>query len=335
MKAKRIAMRITDIIMTGNLLFLMALQVTQQFAHEWLGIAMTVLFIVHHIMNYKYYKTIFKGKYNFLRVFQLLICVLLFLSFIATAVSGMAMSRYATPFMKGIMKASDARKLHMAFSYWSFVLMGVHIGLHFGLITAKLPKGVFRIVSAVIMTSISVWGFMLFLDANIFDYMFMQTHFAFLDYSKSSWLVITENFAMLISWAFMTYLLSLFVRALTTKKQKKENEKDKKAIFTILYVVGIAAIIGVGTVLHFAISGSSDSSTSGWDAPSGNTSQTSKIENSETKTENSYENRFAQNNTEVKDNYALIKGDRTDTGIHNNRQWYQLGQKCKRIPTAD
>lgn len=64
MKAKRIAMRITDIIMTGNLLFLMALQVTQQFAHEWLGIAMTVLFIVHHIMNYKYYKTIFKGKYN-------------------------------------------------------------------------------------------------------------------------------------------------------------------------------------------------------------------------------------------------------------------------------
>ena len=276
MKAKHVTMRIIDLIMTGNLLFLMALQVTQQLAHEWIGIAMTVLFIVHHIFNYKYYKTIFKGKYSFLKVFQLMISVLLLASFIATAFSGMAMSRDATPFMKGIMKASDARKLHMAFSYWSFVLMGVHIGLHFGLITAKLPKGVFRIVSAVIMTSISVWGFMLFLDANIFDYMFMQTHFAFLDYSKSSWLIITENFAILISWAFMTYLLSLFVRALTTKKHKKKNEKDKKAIFTILYVVGIAAIIGVGTVLHFAISGSSDSSTSGWDAPSGNTSQTSK-----------------------------------------------------------
>lgn len=239
-------MRIIDLIMTGNLLFLMALQVTQQFAHEWIGIAMTVLFIVHHILNYKYYKTLFKGKYGFLRVFQLLINILLLASFITTAVSGMAMSRFAAPFMKGSMKASDARKLHLALSYWSFVLMGVHIGLHFGLITAKLPKGFFRTASAVIMTGISVWGFMLFLNANIFDYMFVKTQFAFLDYNKSAWLVISENFAMLISWAFMAYLLTLFVKSLPIKKNK-----DKKISKTILFGLGIAVIVGIGTVLHY------------------------------------------------------------------------------------
>lgn len=315
MKSKKIIMRTTDLIMTGNLLFLMALQVTQQFAHEWIGIAMTVLFIVHHILNYKYYKTIFKGKYSFLRVFQFLISVLLFLSFVTTAVSGMVMSRYATPFMNGLMKASDARKLHMAFSYWSFVLMGVHIGLHLGLITTKFPKGVFRIILAVIMTGVSVWGFMLFLDSNTFDYMFMQTHFAFLDYSKAAWLVIVENLAMLITWAFMAYLLLLFVRALTAKKQNKD--KSKKVIVTALYAVGIVVIIGMGALLHFVISGSSDNDTSGWGAPTINTPQTSKAENSETKTENS----FVLNSTEVKDNYVLIKGGNFMMGSPETENW--------------
>ncbi len=223
MKVKRIIMRITDFIMTCNLLFLMSLQVTQQFTHEWTGIAMTVLFIVHHIFNYKYYKTLFKGKYNFLRIFQLLLNILLLVSFIITAVSGMAMSRFATPFMKGLMKASDARKLHLALSYWTFVLTGLHIGLHFGMITAKLPKGIFRKIAAVIMAAVSVYGFVLFLNANIFDYMFMKTQFAFLDYDKAAWLVILQNFVMLISWAFTAYLLSLSVKLLSTKKQKNND----------------------------------------------------------------------------------------------------------------
>ena len=223
MKVKRIIMRITDLIMTCNLLFLMSLQVTQQFTHEWTGIAMTVLFIVHHIFNYKYYKTLFKGKYNFLRIFQLWLNILLLVSFIITAVSGMAMSRFATPFMKGLMKASDARKLHLALSYWTFVLTGLHIGLHFGMITSKLPKGIFRKIAAVIMAAVSVYGFVLFLNANIFDYMFMKTQFAFLDYDKAAWLVILQNFVMLISWAFTAYLLSLSVKLLSTKKQKNND----------------------------------------------------------------------------------------------------------------
>ena len=135
----------------------------------------------------------------------------------------MAMSRFATPFMKGLMKASDARKLHLALSYWTFVLTGLHIGLHFGMITAKLPKGIFRKIAAVIMAAVSVYGFVLFLNANIFDYMFMKTQFAFLDYDKAAWLVILQNFVMLISWAFTAYLLSLSVKLLSAKKQKNND----------------------------------------------------------------------------------------------------------------
>ena len=50
----------------------MAFQVTEQFWHEWLGIAMTALTIIHHVLNRKYYTSVFKGKQNVLRIFQLM-----------------------------------------------------------------------------------------------------------------------------------------------------------------------------------------------------------------------------------------------------------------------
>ena len=47
--ANRMSRRIVDTAMTVLLLFLMAYQVTGEAAHEWLGMAMTVLVIVHQI----------------------------------------------------------------------------------------------------------------------------------------------------------------------------------------------------------------------------------------------------------------------------------------------
>ena len=47
--------RIIDVCMTILLLFLMAYQVTGEVLHEWIGIGMTVLVIVHQILNRKWY----------------------------------------------------------------------------------------------------------------------------------------------------------------------------------------------------------------------------------------------------------------------------------------
>ena len=54
--------RIVDISMTVCLLFLMAYQVTGEVLHEWIGIGMTALVIVHQILNRKWYSAVFKGK---------------------------------------------------------------------------------------------------------------------------------------------------------------------------------------------------------------------------------------------------------------------------------
>lgn len=63
-KTNRIKKRIVDAVMTILLLFLMAYQVTGEMAHEWIGMGMTVLVIIHQILNRKWYGALLKGKYN-------------------------------------------------------------------------------------------------------------------------------------------------------------------------------------------------------------------------------------------------------------------------------
>ena len=58
-KTNHMIKRIVDAAMTVLLLFLMAYQVTGEMAHEWIGMGMTVLVIIHQILNRKWYGAAF------------------------------------------------------------------------------------------------------------------------------------------------------------------------------------------------------------------------------------------------------------------------------------
>ena len=133
--------KILDIILTAVLLFLMAYQVTGEMLHEWIGIGMTVLVIVHHILNRKWYKSLLKGRYNPYRILTTVTSVLLLAAFFMTAFCGMAMSGYAVPFLYGMAPISFVRRFHLAMSFWAYVLMGLHLGLHIPAMTAKWKMG--------------------------------------------------------------------------------------------------------------------------------------------------------------------------------------------------
>lgn len=55
--------------MTVLLPMLMAYSLIGEMLHEIIGRAIFVLFIVHHILNRKWYGALFKGKYNMRRIF--------------------------------------------------------------------------------------------------------------------------------------------------------------------------------------------------------------------------------------------------------------------------
>ena len=70
MKGKMKFKIILDLLMTVVLLALMAFQITGQELHEWFGAGMLVLFLMHNILNFKWYKNLFKGRYTMFRVLQ-------------------------------------------------------------------------------------------------------------------------------------------------------------------------------------------------------------------------------------------------------------------------
>ena len=61
MKQKRKIQNIVDTFMVLLLPILMAYSLIGEAVHEWAGIAMSLLFIMHHVLNWRWYKSILKG----------------------------------------------------------------------------------------------------------------------------------------------------------------------------------------------------------------------------------------------------------------------------------
>ena len=252
--------RIADIIMTVLLLCLMAYQVTGEAAHEYIGIGMTVLEIVHQILNRRWYGALFKGNYHAYRILQTVVNILLIGAFILTAFCGMSMSSYAVPFLYGMAKVSFVRRMHLSMSHWAFVLMGLHIGLHVPVMIAqwKLNERQKNLLSLVLCV-IAGTGFALFLKNGMPDYLFFRVPFAFLDYEKSAGMVFLENGLMLLTWVFAGLQLARFCQSLQGRTQTGHKWKP------ILFLLGAVLI---GLVLRFVMPSASAQSDTDWSTAS-------------------------------------------------------------------
>jgi hypothetical protein len=209
----------------------MAYQVTGETAHEWIGMGMTVLVIVHQILNRRWYGALFKGKYNPYRAVTTLLNILLLLIFALTAFCGMAMSGHAVPFLYGMAPVSFARSMHLAMSHWAFVLMGLHLGMHIPAMAAGMKlNDRARTTLTVVFTFVSGVGLWLFLRNGMPDYLFFRVQFAFLDYEKAGALVLFENLLMLSFWAFAGTQAAHICRNAGRAAQKaKAEEQAQKA----------------------------------------------------------------------------------------------------------
>ena len=255
--------RIVDAAMTVLLLFLMAYQVTGEIAHEWIGMGMTVLVIIHQILNRKWYGALFRGKYNPYRGLTTILNILLLLSFALTAFCGMSMSGYAVPFLYGMAPVSFVRRMHLSMSHWAFVLMGLHLGMHIPAMTAGLRlKGRTKIILTAVFTCIGGTGLYLFLQNSMPDYLFFRVPFAFLDYEKAGWLVFLENLLMLSFWAFTGTQAAAISRINIQKANTKRNP-----LIPVTAIMG-SVIIGIVLMRLFpSADGSVSFENTDWSAP--------------------------------------------------------------------
>ena len=126
-----------DIAMTVALLLLMAYQLIGENAHEWIGILMFLLFVVHHLLNGAWSKNLLRGKYNARRICQTALVFLILLCMLGSMVSGIVISRYVFAFLPKHGGYELAGRLHMLCAYWGFVLMSLHLGLHWNIYQPK------------------------------------------------------------------------------------------------------------------------------------------------------------------------------------------------------
>ena len=134
MKIKQKVKMLVDICMTILLFVLMAFHYVGLQWHEVTGAAMLILFILHHILNGSWYRALGKGKYPSGRILLTVVDTILLIDMFLLMFSGISMSRYVFRFLDIPVSKAWARGMHMTASYAGFLLMGFHIGLHYGMI---------------------------------------------------------------------------------------------------------------------------------------------------------------------------------------------------------
>lgn len=225
MKTKTIIKIAVDFGMTVLLLLLMAFMITGQKIHELLGTGMFLLFFVHNLLNFRWYKTLFKGRYTPIRIFQIIVNVLMLAAMLCLMYSGIIMSRYVFVFLPDNSGTTLARKLHLMSSYWTFMLVSAHIGIHWSVICSMKKKivgiinvpdslHIFGMIIAFIVSSIGVCSFV---SQNIFSYMTLKTQFVFFDFQQSAVCFFAEYFSMTVLFAYIAYYLSKLLNSVSKR----------------------------------------------------------------------------------------------------------------------
>ena len=213
-----------DVLMTAALLFLMGYQFWGETAHEWVGAGMFVLFLLHHILNGSWHKNLFRGKYSPMRIFLTVIDVLTLLSMIAQMYSGIVLSRHVFAFLPIESGLAFARRLHILGSYWGFLLMSLHLGLHWnmvlGAVKRKFPVTSQRVhyLSVGIGLAVALYGAWVFVKRDFAIYMFLQSEFVFMDYEEAKVLFYLDYLSLMGTCIFISHYVGKLLRSLKRKE---------------------------------------------------------------------------------------------------------------------
>lgn len=202
-----------DILMTAALLLLMPFEMVGGAAHEWIGMGMFVLFVLHHILNRKWTGNIGKGKYSPFRIVQTVLAVLILLCMAGSMASGIILSRHIFVFLHIRGLSEMTRTVHMLCAYWGFVLMSLHLGLHWGIMTGiagKMcgkPSAARRRAVQLAGLAVAVYGIYAFIKRGLADYMFLQVHFVFFDYTEPLIFFLLDYIAVMGLFVFAGHYL--------------------------------------------------------------------------------------------------------------------------------
>jgi len=125
-----------NLVMALSLLLIMIPKLFGQTVHEWAGLIIGAVFIIHIVINWNSIKTVtlrFLNNLGFRTRLTSILNLLIFIGFVAVIVSGMYISKSIDFSWLGITKSGGMgwKLLHTSASYLTFLLVGVHAGMNF------------------------------------------------------------------------------------------------------------------------------------------------------------------------------------------------------------
>ena len=147
--------------------------------------------------------------------------LLLLAAMIGLMISGILLSNHVFAFLGMHGSLSFARLLHMASSYWGFVLMSLHLGLHWGKILGMIGRAVnggqavsktWKMLLRILGAATAVYGLAVFIRRELLTYMFLRTQFVFLDFNEPVPLFYIDCLAMMGTFIWIAYWFSVLTR---------------------------------------------------------------------------------------------------------------------------
>ncbi|MCD8192769.1 MAG: hypothetical protein LUD55_08265 [Oscillospiraceae bacterium] len=85
----KMKLKIAVAAMTLLLLLLMAYELVGEAAHEWFGMGIGALFILHHVLNLSWSKNLLRGHYSVLCVVQTVLTAGVAITMVGSMISGL------------------------------------------------------------------------------------------------------------------------------------------------------------------------------------------------------------------------------------------------------
>ena len=209
-----------DILMTAALPVLMCYSIVGETAHEIIGVAMFALFILHHILNFGWIKSVFKGKYPPKRIVGTIINAAVLICMLGLMYSSIVISKHIFTFLN-IGGAMTARTVHLLCAYWGLVLMSVHLGMHISQMAARMKlknKGLIWTVR-IIFGLIGAVGIFEFIKLKFANYLFGRVKFVFIDTSASAVLTAMQYLTVMVLFSYVGYILQMVFKSKKTAVQ--------------------------------------------------------------------------------------------------------------------
>jgi len=209
---------IIDLCLTILLLCAHAYRIIGNVAHEWIGVSVLVLFIAHNVINFRWYKNIGRGAYTARRVILTTVNALLALTMATLFVTGFMQSRVILSFLN-LSGSMILRQIHTTAAYWGLPLIGVHIGLHWGMYWRgtsafglggrftrfisenRLIIGILRIL-AFLFAVFGVWSSF---DRDMFSKLFLGFSFDYWSEERPAVLFFVVTLSIIAVYVFATY----------------------------------------------------------------------------------------------------------------------------------